>query len=102
MRSLADLVSRYEQERMNPHPHPLLEVPNEAFADLLLPSLEAKLRQKMQGLIGDVDRSTRELVAQSTDSITANVMPKVALTVRVAETIEGILYAHNYVTMPTH
>ena len=100
MQSLADAMSRYEQERAAPQVPPLFGLSSDALADVLLPILEGKLRQSMQGVISDVDHNTRQLVMESRDIMTADVLPKVALTVRVAETIEGILCGHGFMTVP--
>ena len=94
MLALSGAITRYEGEHAASQSRsPTLDLSDDAIRKTLVPHLEAILRSSMQSLVGDVERSTREVANEQSASVAAKVMPKVALTERAVEAIETMMAA---------
>ena len=85
---MSETMSKYERE----HAATPNSLPSEdALVEHLLPRLAARIRESMQPLVAEVNQSMRQTLKDHSDEVALNVMPQVAVVVRVTETIDSWL-----------
>ena len=90
MLHMANTIAQLEQERAAVEANRALYAP-ENIIQSLGPVLEANIRQHIQPFIAEANQSMSRMLKDHTDDVASNVMSKVAIAVKVSETLNAWL-----------